>query len=514
MDVRQEVSQIISAPKTTPAQATADNEVLTVSAATRRVAYAYEHFRNILEPDEADILRRKAIVRILERRLHEHRSPELIAEQLLQELIRANYIPSATKGFSLFLARYIERTRSIKDQLPQSMRHWFLNIAAVSIDRLMFPSVQAESLINLMYQDTSARSEWTDDLVKEADRPTQIYMACHRVLLESDDYEIAYHYFIYTFPIWHQMEYTASDEDRIVKELPSFYQRINSAIHHPARGRLMRILRPTAVPYRILRDIINDSPQVLESDESLAEATKKSISLKTRRLRSRMANRAWHSVLFLFMTKTIIALLLEVPYELLLISGLHWGALAINIAFHPLLLFTLTATARMPGHDNTQKIIDEVRKVVRGDEVFSTLILNRTRSYGTATWSLFALVYVVLFFVIFWALFLLLDLLQFSLVAMFMFIIFLGLVSFLAIRIRRSVNQIRMIPQKEGAISAIVTFITLPILEFGRWLAEHINQFNIALLFMDRILEAPFKIFIDVAEEWFAFLRERREEIV
>jgi hypothetical protein len=31
---------------------------------------------------------------------------------------------------------------------------------------------------------------------------------------------------------------------------------------------------------------------------------------------------------------------------------------------------------------------------------------------------------------------------------------------------------------------------------------------------MDRILEAPFKLLIDVTEEWFDFVRDRREEIV
>lgn len=514
MEIRPQVAPLIEAPRPTPAEKTADHDVLTVSPATRRVAYAYEHFRNILEPDEADILRRKAIVRILERRLAEKRPPQVTAEQLLQELMRANYIPPATKGFARFLARYIERTGRIRQRLPEKKRHWFLSIAAVSIDRLMYPSSQSENLVSLMYRDTHERTEWIDSLVKEKDRPTQLYIACHRVLLESDDYEIAYHYFIHRFPSWHQADFNLEDENSLLKDLPEFYSKIQAAVHHPSRGRLTRLLRPAAVPYRILRDIVSDNPESLADGEALEEAAKNAVQKRSRRLKNRMASRAWHSVLFLFMTKTIIALLLEVPYELLLISGLHWGALAINIAFHPVLLFTLTSTVRLPGHDNTQKIIEEVKKVVSGEEVFSTIILSRTRSYGTATWSLFALVYIVLFFAIFWGMFMILDLLQFSLVAMFMFVMFLGLVSFLAIRIRRSVNQIRVIPQREGALTALITFITLPILEFGRWLAEHLNQFNIALIFMDRILEAPFKIFIDVSEEWFAFLRERREEIV
>ncbi len=97
---------------------------------------------------------------------------------------------------------------------------------------------------------------------------------------------------------------------------------------------------------------------------------------------------------------------------------------------------------------------------------------------------------------------------------MFFFVIFLGLVSFLATRIRRSADDIRVIPRREGALSAVLGFLALPILEFGRWLAQNIRQINILLFFMDRVLEAPFKLLIDIAEEWFDFVRDRREEIV
>ncbi len=58
---------------------------INVYSATRRIAFAYERFRNVLEPDEADILRRKSIYRILERRLQEDRPADITAKFLLQE---------------------------------------------------------------------------------------------------------------------------------------------------------------------------------------------------------------------------------------------------------------------------------------------------------------------------------------------------------------------------------------------------------------------------------------------
>lgn len=514
MTVRPAISALLAAINTPKPLVPPHEEVLTVSPATRRIAFAYERFRNTLEPDEADILRRKAIARILERRLPEGRPPLATAEALLQELMRANYVPAISKPFALHASRLISRAQQVYDRLPRETAAWLVRIVAVSLDRDLFPSAEAEALVTLMYQDTFSRTEWVDSLVDEKDRPTQLYLACHRALYEADDYEIAYHYFIHHFPAWHKTDFTPADLEHFLKELPLFYRRIDAALRHPARVRLARVLRPVAVPYRLARDVMLEGGEALTSPEVLAEATRSAVTKRTTRLKERMNKRAWHSVLFLFFTKTIIAFIVEVPYELLLLNALHWGALAINVVFHPLLLLFLTATARLPGRQNTERIVEEVQKIISGEEVMPTIIVRAARRYGAVTWSFFAVFYVAMFFVIFWGLFYLLDLLQFSLIAMVMFVIFLGLVSFLAIRIRRSIDQIRVLPFREGALGSLFTFLSLPVLEFGRWLAENISQLNIALFLMDRVLEAPFKILIDIIEEWFTFVRDRRDEIV
>ncbi len=251
------------------------------------------------------------------------------------------------------------------------------------------------------------------------------------------------------------------------------------------------------------------------TDEAALEvATRESISRRMRRIRERMSKRAGHSILFLFLTKTLIAVLIEAPYEIIFLQQLHWLSLAANVVFHPVLLFFLATSARIPGQNNMNRLVEQLRKIITGEGELPTVLISATRTYGALTWSFFALIYAVLFMAIFWGLFTILDHLGFSLVAMFMFVVFLGLVSFLAIRIRHSVDQLRVIPRREGALITLVNFLSLPVLEFGRWLTKHISQLNIALFLMDRVLEAPFKILIDVIEEWFSFVRDRREEIV
>lgn len=514
LTVRPEVTEFASlvANPTSPAAA---EELIRVSSATKRIAFAYERFRNTLEPDEEEILRRRAIYRILERRLFEDRPPAVIATTLLQELIRGNYIKPCPTSLAVRIGTLLHKGRQLYAHLPAAHGQWFLRLLAVGIDHVLFPPAAQEALVHLMYHDVYQRTVWYDNVVREEDRPTQLYLGCHRALYAADNSELAYHYFVHQHSIWQQETLAPAQVDELSRALPQFRQRIEAALDHPTLDRITRLLRPAAVPYHVLRDLLQTGrQQALLGPTALQEAARETYNRRVRKTRGRMNRRAWHSILFLFLTKTLLAILIEVPYERFVLEGVHVGALATNIAFHPLLLFVLATTARLPGHKNRERVVEHLMKMVTGEGELPTIVISTPRRYGATIWAIFAIVYAVLFMLIFWLLFTVLDRLHFSLLAMFFFVVFLGLVSFLATRIRRSTDTLRVIARGESALSAVLSFLALPVLEFGRWLAQNIRQLNILLFLMDRILEAPFKLLIDVTEEWFEFVRDRREEIV
>jgi hypothetical protein len=487
---------------------------ITVSAATRELAFAYERFRNTLEPDEEDILRRKSIWRILLRRIPEDRGELVSATAFLQELLRARYITRASRAQAKKIAREFKNVRRILSQLEPAFHGWFLRIVSVSIDRELYDRYREESLVRLMYQDIYSRLRWTDDMVASPDRPIQIFAACHRALFEADDDEITYHYFLNKIPYWKQPSLTNEQLLVIADRLPQLYQDINAVLDHPARQRLAAVLRPAAVPYRMIWDLCQTGAgKFFTDDETLTAAVRSAVKKRLKQISSRMNKRAWHSIIFLFFTKTILTGLIEYPYERFLLGQVHWFALSANIAFHPLLLFTLAVTARLPKGKNTAKIVEHVVSIVTGQEL-PPIVVRSHKRYGALTWASFAVLYTVLFIAIFWGLFSLLVQLKFSLPAMILFVTFLGIVTFLAARVRRSIDEIRVLPKGENMASLIVSFAALPILEFGGWLTRSIRQLNIILFLMDRVLEAPFKLLIDIAEEWLSFVRERREEIV
>lgn len=514
MEIRDHINNIRTIAASSKPAAPAEEDKVAVSSATRRIAFAYERFRNVLEPDEADILRRKAIYRMLERRLVEDRSQTVTATLLLQELIRANYIDPVPVSGVAPVALIIERTNTVWHQLPEAAAEIFLRIAAVALDRHLFPRHAAEATVNQMYHDVSGRIVWADDLVPETDRLSQLFIACHRTLFAADDYELFYHFFINQYPGFFTGHYTG-EMSHLISELPPYLAALKNQVYHDARERLYRILRPSAVPYRIILDLIEmKKDDIWQDEDALKTASRSAIEKRIHHIQTRLTRRAWHSILFLFFTKSLVAIFLELPYELILLGGAHWLALGANIVFHPLLLFFASTTVRMPGESNTARITDHVLRIATLDGIMPNVVVQKARRYGAITWSLFATFYTILFLFIFWRLFVFLGALQFSILGILIFVVFLGLVSFLATRIRRSVDDIRVIPKREGLLGTLFSFLSLPILEFGRFLTAHISQLNVFLFVMDLILEAPFKVLIDVFEEWFTFIRDRKEEIV
>lgn len=498
----------------TPGVEVSHEDMISVSSATRRAAFAYERFRNVLEPDEADILRRKAIYRILDRRLPEDKNIQVTTTLLLQELMRAHYIPNQPVSFAGTLSMLMSRIQAVWQELSEADGELFLRIGAVAIDRQLFPRKVEEELVRVMYQDVIGRVVWADDLLPEKDRLSQLYIACHRTLFAADDHEIFYHFFINQYPAFFDIVKEVGDTHSLATDLPAYLHALEEQVYHNVRERLYRIIRPSAVPYRVLLDVItSQSGDAFGDEKKLHTATRTAVQKKIEHIASRMSRRAWHAILFLFFTKTLVAIFVELPYELFLLSQAHWLALGVNIVFHPLLLFGAATTVRMPRERNTARIVDQVARLTTGD-IMPNILVQKARRYGPLTWALFATVYTALFLLIFWRMFVLLDTLQFSLIGILIFVVFLGLVSFLATRIRRSVNDIRVIPKKEGVFGLFFSFLSLPILEFGRFLTTHISQLNIFLFVMDLVLEAPFKLLIDVVEEWFTFIRDRKEEIV
>ena len=72
-----------------------------------------------------------------------------------------------------------------------------------------------------------------------------------------------------------------------------------------------------------------------------------------------------------------------------------------------------------------------------------------------------------------------------------------------------------MVPAKKtGVFKSLFDLYTLPILRAGRWISQKFSKINIFVFVFDFIIEAPFKILVELIEQWFSFIREKKEEII
>ena len=87
------------------------------------------------------------------------------------------------------------------------------------------------------------------------------------------------------------------------------------------------------------------------------------------------------------------------------------------------------------------------------------------------------------------------------------------MIAYFGYRIRQSAREWVVLKKKEKAFSILVDFFAMPIVRVGRWISVNFSKVNIFVFILDFIFEAPFKVLVQIVEEWLSFIREKKEEI-
>lgn len=93
------------------------------------------------------------------------------------------------------------------------------------------------------------------------------------------------------------------------------------------------------------------------------------------------------------------------------------------------------------------------------------------------------------------------------------FLFFLSVVSFFAFRLRVAAREYIVVKIKDRFFTILLDFVSLPILRAGQVLSTAISRVNVFVYLFDFVIEVPYKLFLNVLEEWFAFMKEKKDEI-
>ena len=518
-----------------------------VSSLISKMAFYYEKIRNSVEYKEEYLMRKKAIERILKRKIViesivKVSKAEEIAHNLVVELIRAGYITNNSfpeykvKEIAVLVEKYIKLKNSsvekvndlvfkndvvkMKDKIEERNEtiNWLMSLLASEIEENLGYDKINKIVVSNMYEILQKEIQLPPDLPYKNDLNIQIYLSIFRNFFKFDQDMLSFLLFKYYNSEWIKNPDDEYIQD-IAKNLTSLRLVVAKQLKHPLVRQLDKITKKYAVYFTVLVEVIEDNPVAVYDKAKNNEASftlliKKATASRYKLIKTKLWRAAFRSIIYIFITKSVFAVLIEIPAVKFLGEELNMFSLAINVSFPAILLFLIVLFTKFPVNKNNAKIVEGIREVVYAEHKRKDpFVLKKPKDRGTFTHAFFGIFYLAGFFISFYFIIWALDKLEFSWVSIIIFLFFLTFVSFFSIRVRRGVREFIIVESKENVFTFFADFFYMPIVALGKWMSDKASKMNVFVFILDFIIEAPFKLFIDIAEEWTKYIKERKDEI-
>jgi len=501
---------------------------ISVSQTATIFALLYERIRNAVEYRDANLIRRAAIERILKRRLAMNASADGEAENIIRELLWARYFPneslddSDVKQVQHIIHTYLHIKAKISIGQTNStkayLQTFLTDLMTSEIEEALSPyEAQRESMFrSFAYQ--VLRQKVTVEGLDEKERNGIFYVALERAFSKSDMPYLRYHLFL----LAHEALSTLKGHqiDDAIAHLPETFERIDKLINNPRIDRIRRYVKSQIPPFYILFDIIKEHPEeaaaILGDRPNLWKHTERLCRLKYAQTQKRLRSLGIKAISYIFLTKMIFALILEYPVSLALFHHVNYIAIGANAIIPPLIMLLVILATHPPRAQNTVRIYDRIIDIIDADSTYETNIGLNTKPILQKRPALvfaFSIFYILTFIVTFGLLYEVLAFAQFNLISQAVFVLFVSMVTFFAYRIRQTAKEYQL-KEKEHFTRPLFDFFFMPVLSLGKFLSQSVSRFNFFTVIFDFIFEAPFKLLIEVVEEWVKFVRQKRDEIV
>jgi hypothetical protein len=485
--------------------------ILEIPSTGKIVSTAYEQLRNAAEYAQEHLLLQRAIKRFFKRNLFvANRRGTDLGIELIVDLTQAGYLRESqfSRGTSEKLNSMIEEHMAAFGRLRQAhisretAESWILALLATNAEHQLDPhSVEQASLffayeyfLHSLPKDTFVDASQSDDY------DFCLYIAIHQSILKSDTDLIRCNI--------HNL-YQQSLED--TAGLIYLSKRIDDLSVSQLTQRLKRAVSRYGAPFRIIKSLNedhNDAAQLLTDKNVFLEAYDKQIDREYKQLDKRLARGLVKSIVFLIITKFLIGLAVEVPYDLGMHGKIFWIPLAINLFFPPLYMASLVFSLSLPTSANKRSIRNYTEQLLFSDtRVQIQLPKRRRRPLGVR------IAYSLLFFVPIIITVLILRRVGFNVVQMGIFFVFFSTASFLGFRLSALVRDLELTTRQLGLLTSLQDFFYLPFVLSGQWLSRKYSQINLVARIMDVAIELPLKTVLRLLRQWMGFLREKHEEL-
>ena len=501
---------------------------IAVSQAVSFFALVYEKLRNAVEYREDHLIRRAAIERIVSRRLMLNPEGKHEAEQILRELLWARYFANGSLGgrelidIQLIIDKYLILKRKIISGRDSETQHFLsehiMDLMTCEIEETLSPenANRYSSYQFFIYQ--VLRKKIKIEGLSEDQKDAYFLAALEKSFRKSDQPYQRYHLFVTFYKPIHT--YSDTELDAFAAKAPAIFKKIDETVTNTYVESLTRFTRKQLPPFLVLFNILKEKSKeaeaILSEKKLLWKQVDETCRQKYQDLNSRVRNLAIRSFIYIFLTKMVFALILEVPVSNWLYGEVNMRSIGVNTLFPPILMLIIISVFKIPGEENTKNIYQRIIEIIDADTAFETNISYMPKKRAERKPILifgFTIFYSLTFIVTLTLIYEGLLLLSFNMISIAIFIFFVCLVTFFSYRIKQIVNEYRL-AEKEGILMPIVDFFFMPILSLGKFFSGGLARLNFMIFILDFLIEAPFKLIFEVVEEWITFVRKRKEEII
>lgn len=483
----------------------------------------YEKLRGAVDNKEEHFLRRHAIRRIARRAMWFSEDPESITTLLLRELYRGGYLPASSvsreaedratetiKGFlslSASVGAHVDMAEFLR------LRSTLLDIVAGAIEDDLYPTYNEEALARTLAHVTALSLDAPHYYGLPPDaKQTLIYLAAWRALFGADNALLVFKLWLLRYPEWEE----ASEEEmnEFGKAFAPFVTESAVLLGHSFAKRLIPRMHNNSVAMTVVYELIKrygfSVGATMNNREEFHARIREVIVAIYRSDIARASRRASRAVLYIFTTKVLLALLTESLFVSFWHGTLNYAAIAINVIFHPLLLFLLTSWIVAPPKKNTERLITLIDTIIYGGELPATSV--KPSSSGIMNDIVLA-AYIVTLSAMLVSLAWRLDDFGFHVIDIVFFIVFLALVLYFGFRIRHAARRMELEGGREGFFQSLIELAALPIVSVGRWLVTKFERLNIIAIFLDFFVEVPLKLLFHFFDSFSTVLHEKKEEM-
>ena len=494
---------------------------ISVNILVSKVASFYEKVRTAMDYGSEETILRRAIERILKRRLMLNESPKTLAENVVRELIWAGYFKDATvpetiiNKVSLSLSLYLR----LKDVVLQKKLitdtdayQYILQLLSCEIDTILLPNREKEAISNYMFQVLKNSVEITDD--SEQTKDVQVFIAIRKTFAKDDLPFLRYKLFTQIFGRLSEESF-----DRVVSNFSLGYKEIEYQLSYPRKDRIFNHIKKITPAFLILHDLLMEQKGNVKKLVKDEDAFKKTIFLicgkRYKSIEKKVQTAIIRSFVFILFTKAFLALFIEGTFERIFLGGIQWLSIILNTIIPPILMVIVGVGIKIPDSKNSQVIYIAIKKLLfeENPKIINPISLKLKKNSAVSLKDrIFSVLWLLSIGMVFAIIGSILGKLHFNILSQIIFIFFVTIVSFLTYRIYQTANTYRII-YKQNLFSPIVDFFFVPIIRVGRSLTEGIAQINFILIIIDFIIETPFKGVVGFFEQWFSFLATKREEL-